>query len=316
MNEFGIIANYFTRPTKHRELIRLSVGDDAAILQIPNDYQLVTSIDTLVENVHFPKTTPPSDVGYKSLAVSLSDLAAMGAKPFSTLLSITLPKANTDWLNEFARGFFEIANQFDIDLIGGDTTRGPLMISTVVYGLLHRNQGGLLRSAAKPGDLIYVTGTLGDAGCALAQRQKNQPIDPYLLKRLNRPTPRVKIGNILSHIASSAIDISDGLAADLHKILQASQVGANIYASNLPLSTQLQNYCSYREAWQYALTAGDDFELCFTMHPSNQAQLQQHIASMDVKIHHIGEICAQKKLTIYDDQQQPFPIKKEGYEHF
>lgn len=307
MGEFDIIERFFTKNTENSPYINLGVGDDAALISVSEEQELVVSIDTLVEGVHFPQQTSAYDIGYKSLAVSLSDIAAMGAAPISSLLSLTLPAVDENWLNDFSRGFFALAQQFRVPLIGGDTTQGPLTISTVVHGVVPKGHA-ILRSGAKVGDLIYVTGTLGDAGLAL----KMVKPDDYLSQRLNRPLPRVSEGLGLRGISNSAIDISDGLVADLKKILIASKVGGVIYVDKLPLSTSLLKNCAKAQAWQLALSSGDDYELCFTVAKERQNDLEKKMTNITC----IGEIVAAQGLSILDSQSKPFSLNKEGYEHF
>ena len=310
LGEFGVIQRFFKQSVRNFPYINLGIDDDAALIEIPDAHELVVSIDTLVEGVHFPTATSPYDIGYKSLAVSLSDMAAMGATPIACLLSLTLPRVNEGWLSEFSRGFFDLAQKFLVPLIGGDTTQGPLTISTVVHGLVPKGQA-ILRSGAKVGDLIYVSGTLGDAGLALEIKS-----DDNLSQRLNRPHPRVIEGLALREIINSAIDISDGLVADLKKILAASNVGAKINVDKLPLSSFLLKYCEKEKAHQLALSSGDDYELCFTVSKEKQNQFEKKIANLDCDFTCIGEVFQMNDLNILDSENRPFHLKKEGYEHF
>lgn len=314
LSEFSIINTYFQKSKSKR--IIAGIGDDAAVIEIPINTQIVTSIDTLVKDVHFSVNTLPYDLGYKALAVNLSDLAAMGATPDTTLLSLTLEKATKKWLEAFSEGFFSLAEQYRISLMGGDITAGPLCISIVVNGMVPRGKA-IYRSGAKVGDLIYVTGTIGDAGLALdLLKQKNKKIDPFLLKRLHCPSPRIKAGLALRGIASAAIDISDGLVADLEKIIQASGVGAKIYADQLPLSENLKQYCAFKKAWNYALTSGDDYELCFTVPHKKSSQLKKLFKKLDCEYRCIGKIIEERTFLVVDDQHQALKIIKKGYEHF
>lgn len=314
LSEFSIINTYFQQSKSKR--IIAGIGDDAAVIEIPINTQIVTSIDTLVKDVHFSVNTLPYDLGYKALAVNLSDLAAMGATPDTTLLSLTLEKATKKWLEAFSEGFFSLAEQYRISLMGGDITAGPLCISIVVNGMVPRGKA-IYRSGAKVGDLIYVTGTIGDAGLALdLLKQKNKKIDPFLLKRLHCPSPRIKAGLALRGIASAAIDISDGLVADLEKIIQASGVGAKIYADQLPLSENLKQYCAFKKAWNYALTSGDDYELCFTVPHKKSSQLKKLFKKLDCEYRCIGKIIEERTFLVVDDQHQALKIIKKGYEHF
>ncbi len=310
MNEFELIQ-FLSRPIQYNSPIVLGIGDDAAILDVPAGFQLVTSIDTSVSGVHFPEKTNPYDIGYKSLAVSLSDMAAMGAEPIAVLLSLSLPKIDERWITEFARGFFDLAGEFKVPLIGGDTTRGPLSISTVLQGLVPAHQA-LLRKGARPGDILYVSGFLGDAGWALKQEQATQPA---LIQKLNRPYPRVALGLALRALATSAIDISDGLMQDLGHILKASQVGANIQLEKLPLSQALRSECSEAEAIKLALSAGDDYELCFTASPACKDSVQKISESLSLPLTPIGEIISEPELRLYRDSQL-VPMPEKGYQHF
>lgn len=316
LHEFDIIQQFFTQPIQDLKNIQLGVGDDAALLTIPSGHQLVTSIDTIVSGIHFPKETPAQDIGHKSLAVSLSDMAAMGAEPSSVLLSITLPTADKTWLTDFSEGFFKLANQYSISLIGGDTSRGPLSITTVANGFVPKTQA-LYRHKAQVGDLIYVSGTLGDAGLALKElKQNNTNIEPALLQQLNYPQPRIELGIALREIASSAIDISDGLAADLEKILLASHLGAIIEAEKLPLSKHMRQLQHKDQVWQLALSAGDDYELCFTVPSAHQQPLKKALASIDCDYTCIGKMTDSDNLDILDSSGQSIKLQTNGYQHF
>jgi thiamine-monophosphate kinase len=263
MHEFDIIKRFFSHQTIHRSDVSLSIGDDGAIVKAPSHQDIVITTDTLVAGVHFPYETSAFDIGYKALAVNLSDLAAMGATPAWITLALTLPEANETWLTDFSAGLLKLATQHNIALIGGDLTKGPLTITIQAQGFTPFNEA-LRRDNAKPSDFIYVTHTLGDAACAIDLLRQNQPVQEVLLTRLNRPEPRVAIGEQLRRIAHAAIDISDGLAADLGHILQQSQVGAILYVDQIPLSHILRTTVSQEEAIAFALIGGDDYELCFT----------------------------------------------------
>ena len=313
--EFSIVDTYFWRQSKSKRVIA-GIGDDAAVIEIPIDKQIVTSIDTLVKNVHFSEDTLPRDLGYKVLAVNLSDLSAMGATPDTALLALTLEKANKKWLEDFSEGFFSLAEEYRVTLVGGDVTAGPLCISVVVNGIVPRGKA-IYRSGAKVGDSIYVTGTIGDAGLALdLLNQKHKKVDPFLLKRLYRPSPRIKAGLSLQGIASAAIDISDGLIVDLEKITNASRVGAKIHADQLPLSKNLNQHCELKKRWNYALTSGDDYELCFTVPNKNIFQLEKYFKNLDCECQCIGKIVEGASVSIVDEKNQQLKITKKGYEHF
>ncbi|OGT54050.1 MAG: thiamine-phosphate kinase [Gammaproteobacteria bacterium RIFCSPHIGHO2_12_FULL_41_15] len=315
MNEWDIIERFFHRPPRSPQVI-LGVGDDAAVMDVPKNHHWVTSVDTLVEGTHFFPHAPPAELGYKSLAISLSDLAAMGAEPDTVLLALTLPEADEAWLQLFSQGFFSLMEEYQLSLIGGNIARGPLNISTIVHGWVPKNQA-IRRSTAVAGDSIYITGSLGDAGLALDLMRRGGDVPVALSQRFYRPTPRVLEGLALRGLASAAIDISDGLAADLHKLLQASRLGAVIQVEKLPLSRVLQQHC--REAVTqryYALTAGEDYELCFTVSPDHRKQVEAALAPFSCGFHCIGEVTRSLGLHIRDAQGNPFPITHTGYEHF
>ena len=316
LNEFALIERYFSRSTSNRQDVILGIGDDGALLQVPSNYILAASMDTLVAGQHFPIDTSPHDIGYKSLAVNLSDLAAMGAQPSWLMLALTMPDNNAVWLEEFSGGLFELADLFNMQLVGGDTTRGPLTITVQVQGFVPVKQA-LCRHGAMPGDKIYVSGTLGDAGLglqvALGKRQIESDEKNFLLQRLNRPTPRVELGLLLRGLATSAIDISDGLFADLSHILSKSKVGARIFADQLPLSTALRSQLPLQEAYRYALVSGDDYELCFTVPPEHESEFLLKISQQNTLCSCIGEICVMPGLEVVGFSEK---IIRSGFQHF
>jgi thiamine-monophosphate kinase len=306
MNEFELIAHFF-KPTSHHHLSnRLGVGDDAAIIDVPNNQQLVTSIDTLVSGVHFPTDTQPYDIGFKSIAVNLSDMAAMGAIPTAILLSITLPNNDPIWIERFAKGVFTLLDRYQVDLMGGDLSRGPLSITATAMGYVDNNTA-IRRQGAAPGDTLYVSGTLGGAAYAL---NNNTALDA-----LNRPQPRVMLGQALSGIASAAIDISDGIAADIQKLTHASHVGATIHLNQLPLSPLLAS-CTQKQIQTYVLCGGDDYELCFTVPKTKQAILTQLKDQVDCPFQAIGTITDTKIVEILDQTGKPVIIQHSGFDHF
>ncbi len=262
--EFDLITRYFSGQALLHADNRLGIGDDCALLTVPVGYQLAVTTDTMVENVHFFADVNPEHLGHKLLAVNLSDLAAMGAAPLAVSLALTLPKVDENWLQAFTRGFFNLARQYRVDLIGGDTTSGPLTLTLQAMGIVPEGKA-ILRSTAKVGDLIYVTGPLGAAGLGLKIKQGYACSNPGpALTCFNQPEPRISQGLMLRDIASACIDISDGLAADLGHILQKSDVGAGLDWDSLPLSLEVMEYILLSGDWQMPLTAGDDYELCFT----------------------------------------------------
>jgi thiamine-monophosphate kinase len=319
MNEFQLIQQYFSAQTLSRRDVIKGIGDDSAIVTLPSDHQLVVTTDTLISGVHFPISTRPEDIGYKALAVNLSDLAAMGATPAWVTLALTLPEINSDWLERFCEGFFHLANAFNVQLIGGDTTKGALSITIQALGILPVHQG-LLRSSAKPLDLIYVTGTLGDAALALGYLQHQvivkETYQAFLLQRLNRPEPRITCGKSIRHISHAAIDISDGLAADLNHVLEASQVGAILYVDQLPLSVEMRDTLPLLDAQHLALTGGDDYELCFTIPLAKQVELEKILADISCPYTCIGQITTQFGLEVCYQNGSKYHGSIQGYQHF
>jgi len=304
MAEFSIIDTYFNR--KNANSVDLGVGDDSALLTPPPQQQLVICADTLVAGRHFPIDTDPHAIGWKSVAVNLSDIAAMGATPHSILLALSLPQIDHDWLKAFSQGLYDCCDQFGVSLIGGDTTQSPhLTLSVTALGWVDIGQA-IPRSGAKPGDLICVSGTVGDAAFAL------QHLGHPLQKRLDYPTPRCQLGAALKGLAHSMIDISDGLAQDLGHILKASQVGAKLQLENLPISPTL-HALNNEQKWQYVLAGGDDYELCFTISPQNYEKLLQK--QLDVSISIIGTIQQQHGLTFEKDGVD-HSLQFNGYQHF
>ena len=261
MDEFELIGRYFARPGGTG--VELGVGDDGAVLAPSPGLHQVQVIDTLVEGVHFPADLSPSDIGFRAVAVNLSDIAAMGARPRWMLLALSLPEANERWLEAFAGGLYTAAAEYGVALVGGDTTRAPMVVATVeVTGEIEPGRA-LRRDGARPGDTIYVSGTLGDAAAGLAGLIDGTPVRD-LVYRFTRPAARVGLGQALVGYASAAIDVSDGLFGDLSKLLRASGVGGEIRLEDLPLSAALVQSFPPAEQRRLALQGGDDYELCFT----------------------------------------------------
>jgi thiamine-monophosphate kinase len=318
MNEFDIIQHFCSFQTIKRSDVILGSGDDCAIITVPPTQQVAITMDTLIAGVHFPLNTSAYDIGYKSLAVNLSDLAAMGAEPAWVTFALTAPHIEKSWLEELACGFFNLATAYNVQLIGGDLTRGPLSITLQAQGLITKGKA-LTRSGAKVGDLIYVSGTLGDAALALEYLQKSINIKlsnrEYLLTKLNRPQPQVNLAKKLQGIATAAIDISDGLAADLSHILEKSQVGAIVDIQQLPLSPALRESVSLEKAIYLALNGGDDYELCFTIPPSQKALLETILAEENTPAYCIGQVTHSMHLAL-EFNGTPYKGLIHGYQHF
>ncbi len=291
LGEFELIARYFTRPVARRDVVA-GVGDDAALLVVPEGESLVAATDTLVEDRHFLADAPPESVGHQSLAVNLSDLAAMGAEPAWALLALSLPQSDATWLEGFARGFHALADRFGVALVGGDTVRGPRVVTVTALGFVPPALA-LRRDGARPGDGVYVSGTLGDAAAGLAQLRVpgEHAADPALVHRYRYAEPRIALGRALRGMASSAMDISDGLLGDLEKLCSASGVAAVVELDDLPLSEALRAGFDAVAAERLALGGGDDYELLFTAPASVEARLAARLGS-EGRITRIGEIAA------------------------
>lgn len=271
LGEFDLIERFFSRPARRRDVL-LGVGDDAALLEVPAGRALVAATDTLVEHRHFLAGAPPRSIGHQALAVNLSDLAAMGADPAWALLSLSLPEAREDWLRGFADGLYELADAHGVDLVGGDTVRGPLVVTIEILGFVEPGLA-LRRSGARPGDLLYVSGWPGEAAAGLAALRRGGSIDAAdepLIRRYLYAEPRIALGRALRGRACAAMDVSDGLLGDLGKLCAASQVRARLDLDSLPVSAQLASRHGRDECEQFVLAGGDDYELLFTL-PAEQA---------------------------------------------
>lgn len=316
MTEFELIRTFFARQDVARTDVAAGIGDDAALLQPPAGRQLAVTSDLLVAGVHFLPDADPFSLGHKALAVNLSDLAAMGAEPAWFMLNLALPKADARWLEPFCRGMFELAREHNVQLVGGDTSRGPLAIAIEAHGFVPPGQA-LRRSGAKAGDRIYVTGTLGDAALALRHRLGGIRLPEQdlaaVIGRMDRPTPRVREGMMLRGIAHSAIDISDGLLADLGHILEISRVGARIHLDKIPVSPACQAYLP-ETGWDLVLANGDDYELCFTVPENHVAALEKLRPACG--FHPIGVIEAEPGLRIVDESGKPYQPRETGHDHF
>ena len=316
--EFSLIDRIRERTAQGRDDVRLGIGDDAALLAVPAGQELVVAIDTLIEGVHFPRGTSAADIGWKSLAVNLSDLAAMGATPAWALLALTLPAADSEFIDGLATGFAQLAQSYRVALVGGDTTRGTLTLSVAVHGFVPPGKA-LLRAGAQIGDAIWVTGTLGDAAAGLQLVQQGGSADSrsnYLIERLNRPTPRIAAGLALRGHATACIDISDGLLADLGHICVASKVGAEIDASLLPRSSALLDLFDETAARDFALSGGDDYELCFTVPARHVAAMQADLARLGCGATKIGRIVEGSGVRVRDADGQWQEPEHRGWDHF
>lgn len=319
-SEFDIIHRYFKRSTPNAVL---GIGDDAAIIPVSAQKELVISTDTLVCDKHFFNDTDPYKLGYKSLAVNLSDIAAMGAKPRWTLLALTLPedlvKKNITWLNKFSDGFFSLADVHQVELIGGDTTSGPLNISVQIIGEVAAGKA-LRRSGARLGDEVWISGHLGDAALALNHELQRVVLQPdeiaQCLPALLTPIARVELGQRLVGLAHSVIDISDGLMADLGHILAESEKAALIYMADLPSSSILKKHLHKSLGISCLLAGGDDYELCFTAPTINRKKIEDLASELAIPLTRIGEIRAGEGLTVKDAQKNILTLATNGYDHF
>ncbi|KRD34119.1 thiamine-monophosphate kinase [Lysobacter sp. Root916] len=313
MAEFDLIARIRQRVAARDDVV-LGIGDDAAVLRVPAGREVVVAMDTLNSGVHFPDETAPADIGWKALAVNLSDLAAMAAEPAWCTLSLSLPQADAGWLDGFLDGFLGLAAQHRVALVGGDTTRGPLSVCVTVHGLVEPGRA-LRRDGARVGDTVWVSGSLGDAAGALAQWRAGAAMDAFLRERLNRPTPRLALLPALRH-AHAGIDVSDGLLADLGHVCAASGVGAQVDLPALPATEALR--ACFDDATRYRLqaTGGDDYELCFTAPQGAREAILRDATDAGVAVTAIGRVVAGTGVSAFDAEGSPWQNARTGYDHF
>jgi thiamine-monophosphate kinase len=312
--EFALIDRIRARVATRADVV-LGIGDDAALLQVPPGKLLAVATDTLNIDVHFPGDTGAAEVGWKSLAVNLSDLAAMGAQPAWATLSLSLPHADAAWLDAFLDGFLDLAARHDVALVGGDTTRGPLSVCVTVHGFVEPD-AALRRDGAREGDDIWMSGTLGDAAAALAQWRAGGAGDPGFRVRLDRPVPRVDVGLALADIAHAAIDVSDGLLADLGHVCVASGVGAELMLDALPASPLLRQRFDAPARAALQATGGDDYELCFTAARARRDAIAAIAQRCDVPLTRVGRIVAGSGVRALLADGSPWHPDRSGYTHF
>lgn len=319
LTEFALIERFFRDCGAVRDDVPLGVGDDAALIETPPGTQLVAAIDTLVEGVHFPPGSPPESIGHRTLAVNLSDIAAMGARPAWALLSLSLPRAEEAWLAGFAAGLSRLARAHGVALVGGDTTRGPLSVTIQVLGHVPTGSA-LLRSGGSAGDVLFVSGTPGDAAAGLALEQgrlrvESEPAARYLRERFLFPQPRLALGERLREFASACIDVSDGLLGDAGKLTAASGCGARLELSALPVSDALVSAVGESRARALALTGGDDYELCFAVPQSRVEALQQALPPREWGYARIGVLCEGHGVRVYE-AGAVIDVSHSGFDHF
>ena len=320
MLEQEVIARYFSQHSAGAS-VELGVGDDGAVVRPPDNSKLVMTVDTLNEGTHFYSNCPPEHLGHKALAVNLSDLAAMGATPLWATLSLSLPAIEHRWLERFSRGLYSLADRYNVRVVGGDLVRGALSISIQATGYLKTGRA-LTRSHARPDDLIYVSGTLGDAAmglklyqdggsCAVSKKDLN-----YFLLRLNRPQPRVGVGQEIASFASAAIDLSDGLLLDVQRLLHMSGVGARIDLDRVPLSDAMKRQLHTDEDWSFVLSGGDDYELAFTANPEYSGEIGTVSVSAGCPITKIGQVTQGSAMELLQAGHAYSPPDKLGFDHF
>lgn len=315
-SEFDLIRQYFTRPSPGAVL---GIGDDAALIKVAEGMELAISVDMLVAGTHFFSDTDPYLIGWKSLAVNVSDMAAMGAVPKWATLAIALPSADEAWVKRFSEGFFACASRYQVELIGGDTTRGPLTISVQIMGEVPVGKA-MRRSGAKIRDEIWISGTLGGAALALAGLQGRFALSEdeleACLPALHRPTPRVELGLLISMTAHSAIDISDGLLGDLGHILTASQVGAQIRLGDIPVTHTVSAHFADKRVQHMVLAGGDDYELCFTAPARQHGEIAKLSSLLAMPLTCIGHITEQPGLVVRGFEDEILDIAASGFDHF
>ncbi len=319
MDEFALIYDILAPLAGARPDVVLGIGDDGAVVQPRPGEALVIVTDTMVSGVHFPPTLGPADIGYRALAVNLSDIAAMGAEPRWATLALTLPAADEAWVRDFAAGLHEALVGYDVALVGGDTTRGPLTITVQIVGVVPQGTA-LTRAGARPGDLLFVSGTLGDAALGLEMLRNHAPLDAetaYLIGRLARPTPRVALGRALRGIATSCIDVSDGLLADVGHLARASACDIRIEAAALPCSTAAHARGDALQVLRCALSGGDDYELAFTAPASHAKDVFSAAAAIGCAVTRIGRVCkGPGRVDAVDPAGHPVTTQRGGYRHF
>lgn len=317
MNEFSLIKHYFKSILHHRDDVVIGIGDDAACLRVQTGHELLVSCDTLLAEVHFLSSWDAYDIAYRAVMVNVSDIAAMGATPCWVMLALTLPAINEPWLQRFSQGLRDALQRFNIALIGGDTTRGPLSLTLTIHGMAPEGQV-LQRCGAQPGHRIYVSGELGGAALAvtfLARQDIDVNHQKILKKKLLHPQPRVDLVPTLRAFASAAIDISDGLSADLQHICESSQVGACLYPDSIPLHPLVKKYQGVN-ALDFALSGGDDYELCFTVPADKESQLLASFAKVGVRCFPIGVIEERPGLRLKKVNGDCLELVPRGYSHF
>ncbi len=319
MGEFELISRYFSNCGAKRSDTAIGVGDDGAVLQVRDGYDLVVTTDTMAVGTHFFPDDDPRALGHKLVAVNVSDLAAMGAEPAWLSLAISLPAIDEPWVAALAAGLHETAEYYNCQLIGGDTTRGPLSLTMVAKGIVPRGKA-ISRSGAKVGDYIYVTGTLGDAalGLRLCQglHQVSKKHQTHILQRFHYPSARVALGQALRNIASSAMDLSDGLYSDIQHIMARSKVGASIDVCKLPLSQALKDSCDTTTAIQLALSGGEDYELLFTVPEARRGSLDVLLSPYGIPLNCIGRITGVAGKLELKHAEQQYAYQHQGFTHF
>jgi thiamine-monophosphate kinase len=314
--EFDLIARHFTRPAANAVL---GVGDDCALVDVTNGMDLAVSTDTMVSGTHFFPDVDPENLGHKALAVNLSDMAAMGALPYWAMLALTVPNVDHAWLAAFSKGFFDLAQEYNVSLIGGDTTRGPLTLTVTIMGEVPAG-AALRRSGAKAGNDIWVSGNVGDAALAVAHRHGRVVLEENdyreAVMRLYEPTPRVALGQALRGLATSAIDISDGLLADLTHICRLSGVGATVELPLVPVSSIGAKHLSTPEGRTAIVSGGDDYELCFTAHPNSRESIEELADVLGHPLTRIGQVKRGKGVSLLGADGKAVKVDGRGYDHF
>jgi len=315
-SEFDLIARHFMRPSPNAVL---GVGDDAALVDVSNGMDLAVSTDTMVSGTHFFPDVDPENLGHKALAVNLSDMAAMGAMPYWATLALTVPSVDHTWLAAFAKGFFDLAQEFNVSLIGGDTTRGPLSLTVTIMGEVPMG-AALKRSGAKAGHDVWVSGNLGDAALAVAHRHGKLVLSEAdyreAVMRLYEPTPRVALGQALRGMATAAIDISDGLLSDLGHICRLSGVGATVELAAIPVSSIGERHSADGPGLTAIVAGGDDYELCFTAPQNARDSIEDLTEILGVRLTRIGQVRRGKGVSLVGADGKPIKVDGRGYDHF